>query len=114
MKIKFIYGLAIVATIFASFDARGAESSCRYFHCGDGYLNLATNKGKARFKGRFRNPDGTYDEAAMRRINSVFLAKYGNPISTISPRLIEFIDFIQDEFNPGGRVMITSGYRSPK
>jgi len=90
-----------------------AESTCRYFHCGDGYLNLATNKGKARFKGRFRNPDGTYDEAAMRQINRVFLARHGNPISEISPRLIEFIDYLQDRFNQKGRVMITSGYRSP-
>lgn len=106
--------LITIGTIFFSSSAWGAESNCRYFHCGDGYLNLATNKGKARFKGSFRNPDGTYNEAAMRRINRVFLAKYGAPISTISPRLIEFIDFIQDRFNPGGRVTITSGYRSPK
>jgi uncharacterized protein YcbK (DUF882 family) len=115
--IKFISYLSIaaaVASIFLSYNAWGAETGCRYFHCGDGQLNLATNKGKAKFKGSFRNPDGSYDEAALRQINRVFLAKYGSRISEVSPRLIEFIDFIQDKFNPGGRVTITSGYRSPK
>ncbi len=113
MKIIFTYFSVLVATISISATALGVEPNCRYFHCGDGHLNLATNKGKASFKGRFRNPDGTYDEAAMRRINRVFLARYGNPISEISPRLIEFIDYLQDRFNQKGRVMITSGYRSP-
>jgi uncharacterized protein YcbK (DUF882 family) len=100
----------LIATCSA---ARADTGSCRYFHCGDGRLNLATNKGSLTFDGRFRNPDGTYDEAAMRRINAVFSAKYGNALSTISPRLIEFIDFLQDRFNPSGRVTITSGFRSP-
>jgi len=108
----FIVAAAVASLLFSS-SARGAETNCRYFHCGDGELNLATNKGKMKFKGRYRAPDGTYDEAALAQINRVFLARYGNPISEISPRLIEFIDFIQDRFNPGGRVTITSGYRSP-
>lgn len=110
--------LALLMGTFVLFfiptTARAEAPTCRYFHCGDGSLTLATNKGSATFNGTYRNPDGTYDEAALRRINAVFSAKYGSPLSTISPRLIEFIDFLQDRFNPTGRVTITSGYRSPR
>ncbi len=114
MKTKSISAaVAAAALIAAASAAKAAEGTCRYFFCGDGQISMATNKGRATFSGRFRNPDGSYDEAAMRRINAVFSAKYGDPISTISPRLIEFIDYIQDRFNPKGRVTITSGYRSP-
>jgi len=103
----------LLCLILFAATAAAETPTCRYFHCGDGALNLATNKGGMKFRGRFRNPDGTYDEAAMRKINRLFLARYGEPIATISPRLIEFIDFIQDHFNPKARVTITSGYRSP-
>ncbi len=105
--------ISIILTAFISSIAWAEQPNCRYFHHGDGFLKLATDKSKVRFDGRFRNPDGTYDENAMRQINRVFLARYGNPISTISPRLIEFLDFLQDQFNPKGCLMITSGYRSP-
>lgn len=110
---RILIALIVACSIASASVADADESSCRYFHCGDGELNLATNKGGMKFRGRFRNPDGTYDEMAMKRIHAIFLARYGVPISTISPRLIEFIDFIQDNFNPKARVTITSGYRSP-
>ncbi|MFH1830595.1 MAG: DUF882 domain-containing protein [Pseudomonadota bacterium] len=107
---------ALIISILVTFMCSVAWAEppeCRYFHHGDGHIKLATNKGKVAFDGRFRNPDGTYDENALRKINRVFLARYGVPISTISLRLIEFLDFLQDHFNPKGRLMITSGYRSP-
>ena len=103
---------AFLLALFCS-EAGAAEPGSRYFHHGNGRLKLATNKGSARFDGTFRNPDGTYDEAALAQINKVFSARYGNPISEISPRLIEFIDFLQDRFDAGALVTITSGYRSP-
>lgn len=113
---KITISLVLLFLTFALFlpsEALADKTNCRYFHCGDGELNLATNKGSTKFRGRFRNPDGSYDEAAMRQIHRIFVARYGDPISRISPRLIEFIDYIQDGFNPSARVTITSGYRSP-
>jgi len=104
---------AILVLALLCFEAVAATPSSRYFHHGDGKLNLATNKSGMRFRGSYRNPDGTYDEAALKKINRLFLAHYGKPASEISPRLIEFIDFIQDRFAPGALVTITSGYRSP-
>ncbi len=95
--------------------ARAAEAPLpsRYRHHGDGVLNLNTTKGKATFRGRYRNADGSYDEAALRKIHAVFQAQYGQPISTIATRLIEYLDLLQDRFNPKARITIYSGYRSP-
>ncbi len=105
---------AAVLLIALAADSHAAQAGSRYFNSGDGRLSLATNKGNARFNGIYRNPDGSYDESALRRINQIFLARYEDPSSRISPRLIEFIDFIQDRFAPNALVTITSGYRSPR
>lgn len=86
----------------------------RYFYHGDGKINLVGKKTGATFRGVYRNADGTYNEAAMKRIYRTFGAVYGDPVSAISPRFIEFLDFIEDRLNPGAGITIHSGFRSPK
>ncbi len=103
----------ILLLLTASAQAASPPPTVRYVHHGDGQLTLSTNKSKATFDGRFRNPDGTYDEAALGRIHAVFGAKFTPKDPVISHRLIEFLDFIQDRFGPKKRVTIASGYRSP-
>jgi uncharacterized protein YcbK (DUF882 family) len=104
--------IAILATLISSM-ALASQPTCRYFYHGDGRIELATNKGKAAFDGMFRRPDGTYDVNALMKINRVFSAQYGNPLSAVSLRLIEFLDYLQDRFSPNGRITITSGFRNP-
>ena len=110
---KRIFLIAAAMTLIASV-AIAALPQSRYFLHGDGVLSLATNKGPQKFHGRFRNPDGTFDQAALAQINRVFSARAGDPLGEVSPRLIEFIDFIQDQFSPRALVTITSGFRSPE
>ncbi len=103
----------IILLLCAATAAYAALPSSRYFHSGDGVINISRARGGAAFSGRYRKADGAYDPAAMRKIYAVLGASYGNPISAISPRLIEFLDYIQDHFNPQGRISIASGFRSP-
>jgi uncharacterized protein YcbK (DUF882 family) len=87
----------------------------RYFHRGDGSLNLVNAKSGVSFKGEYRSGNGSYDDNGLRAIHRAFgVEDYGEPISTVSLRLIEFIDFLEDRFQPGARITIVSGYRSPE
>ncbi|MBN1283373.1 MAG: YcbK family protein [Proteobacteria bacterium] len=106
--------VAICLSLSLSTAAAAAQIQSRYFLHGDGKLSLASGKGPAAFHGRYRNPDGTYSEDAMRRINAIFSARWGDPVLGVSPRLIEFIDYLQDRFDPNALVTITSGFRSPE
>ena len=106
--------IGFVIIIFLAMPAlAGNEPSSRYFFSGDGEIHLKGAKSGVSFKGRYRNPDGTHDDAALRQIHQAFSAKYGDPISKISPRFIEFLDYLEDRFNKGARITIVSGYRSP-
>ncbi|MFA5812668.1 MAG: DUF882 domain-containing protein [bacterium] len=105
--------IAIIVSVVSLPAVAGIPAS-RYFYSGDGTINITSARGGASFTGRYRKPDGTYDPAAMRRISAVFGARYGDPLSTISPRLIEFLDYIQDHYNPKARISISSGFRSPE
>ena len=85
----------------------------RYFHSGDGNIYLVSPKNGASFQGRYRTDDGRYIPEALQGIHRVFNARYGDPISEISPRLIEFLDFLVDTLHPEAKITIASGWRSP-
>ncbi|HPQ81035.1 MAG TPA: DUF882 domain-containing protein [bacterium] len=84
----------------------------RFFIGGDGKINIA-GRG-ASFNGTYRKADGSYDEAAMKRINAIYGSRHNIPGAEITPRLVEFLDFLQDELSPGRRITVRSGYRSPR
>lgn len=86
----------------------------RYYHSGDGRIHIVNAKNGVSFKGRYRTSDGAYDEKALKVIYGAFDAEYGKPLSTISLRLIEFLDYLEDRLRPGSRITILSGWRSPE
>jgi uncharacterized protein YcbK (DUF882 family) len=94
--------------------AVAARNSTRFFHHGDGRIDLLGLKSGYSFSGRYRLTNGKYDPAALASIQRVFDAPAGVPLAHISLRLIEFIDFLQDHFNPNARIEIASGWRSPQ
>lgn len=108
-------GVISLVTFIIAASALGQLGSppSRYFHTGDGRLKIASNENGASFDGAYRNADGTYDEEALKRIHEVFSAKYGEPASSVSLRLVEFVDFIEDSLRPGATITIVDGFRSP-
>lgn len=88
-------------------------ASSRFFYSGDGKIALRSARSGAAFSGTYRNPDGTYRSDAIKRINAVFGAA-ASPQETISLRLVEFLDYLQDRFGSTKTLLIVSGYRSPE
>lgn len=108
MKLKLS---ALLAVIFMSSFVWASPPDSRYFHSGDGKLAISGKGGS--FNGRYRLPGGTYDENSLRLINRAIGGAYGNPATEISPRLIEFFDYLQDNLGSGAKITVASGYRSP-
>ncbi|MBW2240008.1 MAG: YcbK family protein [Deltaproteobacteria bacterium] len=113
-------GFGILALFILGLVAPGTASSenitdvSRYFYKGDGRLNLLSAKNGISFNGRYRKSKGIYDEKALKTIHRLFGADNDKPVSTISLRLIEFLDFLEDNLHPGARITIVSGWRSPQ
>jgi len=105
-----ILGLIVTDTL----SSQNTRDVSRYFYKGDGKLSLVNEKNKISFNGRYRVGKGMYDEKALEAIHRIFGAENDISLSTISLRLIEFLDFIEDRLHPGARITIASGYRSPK
>lgn len=91
-----------------------ASDMGRFFYSGDGRLSLLGKKNGAAFSGRYRYGAMDYDPAALKLICRVFQAPYGGQRPGLALRLIEFLDYLQDQLNPGTRITITSGYRDPQ
>lgn len=104
----------VLILVIVSSAAYASAPDSRYFYSGDGIINISSTRGGVSFSGIYRKSDGSYDTAAMKKINAAFGARYGNPASEISPRFIEFLDFVQDKLNPNGRITIYSGFRNPE
>ena len=117
---KRIQPIGIVTLLILSIVVLGAASSenvadvSRYFYKGDGKLNLLSAKNGISFNGRYRKSRGIYDEKALETIHRLFGAEKERPLSTISLRLIEFLDYLEDNLHPGARITIISGWRSPQ
>lgn len=117
---KQIQLIGFVSLLILVLAATGTASSgtipdvSRYFYKGNGKLNLLSAKNGISFSGQYRKSKGIYDEKALRKINRLFGAEKDRPLSAISLRLIEFLDFLEDTLHPGARITIVSGWRSPK
>jgi uncharacterized protein YcbK (DUF882 family) len=117
---KRIQVIAIVILLIFDLAAASAALSenttdiSRFFYEGDGRLNLVSPKNGISFNGRYRKGKGIYDEKALNKINRLFGAQNDKPVSVVSLRLIEFLDFLEDTFQPGAKITIASGYRSPR
>ncbi|MGA1842087.1 MAG: YcbK family protein [bacterium] len=105
--------LLLMATYLPAIEATELPSS-RYFYSGDGIIKLVNAKNGASFNGKYREMDGSYKKEALEGIHRVFNAEYGKSISAISPRLIEFLDFLGDQLRPEAKITIISGWRSPE
>jgi uncharacterized protein YcbK (DUF882 family) len=104
--------LGLVATGTAS--SENVTDVSRYFYNGDGRINLLGAKNGISFNGRYRQSKGIYDEKALKTIHRLFGGQNDKPIATISLRLIEFLDYLEDNLHPGARITIVSGWRSPQ
>lgn len=108
-------GFVFVTLIaMAAFSAAAEPDVHRFFHSGDGRIDLVSAKRGLFFKGRYRTGEGHYDPAALKSIQEVFGARAGDPMETISLRLIEFLDYLEDHLKPGSRITVASGFRSPQ
>jgi len=59
-------------------------------------------------------PDGSLDELAWEKIDTVFGFSGQRKGEHISPRLIFMLDYFSDQVAPGKMIFLTSGYRSPE
>jgi uncharacterized protein YcbK (DUF882 family) len=85
----------------------------RFFYSGDGHLRLESRKNSATFEGFYRHASGLYDPQALAAVHRVFDAPYSSGQLQLSLRLIEYLDYLEDHLQPGARITITSGFRSP-
>lgn len=85
----------------------------RFFFSGDGRISLVNEKNGESFAGRYRIGRASYDQAALEAICRVFGAPYEPRQMSLSLRLIEFLDLLEERLGPGARITIISGYRSP-
>jgi uncharacterized protein YcbK (DUF882 family) len=106
--------LALALSIYTDAAADEGRPPCPHFrYSGDGRLHLFNAKTGAVFNGVYRNPDGSYDAQALKAIQRVFDAPPEEPLAAVSLRLIAFLDYLEAQLNPGARIEIASGWRSP-
>lgn len=83
----------------------------RFFLHGDGTLRLENAHTHEKVVVRFRNPDGTYSEPALEKIDKLFRSRGDDAQTRVSLRLLEMIDYLEDEERPD-ELLLVSGYRS--
>jgi len=112
LKIAVLAILGLVLTGTAA--SENFTDVSRYFYSGDGRLNLFSAKNGITFHGRYREGKGIYNEKALNEIHRLFGGGKEGPLSAISLRLLEFLDFLEDNLHPGAQITIVSGWRSPQ
>jgi len=85
----------------------------RFYFSGDGMLELHHAYFNEVLAVRYRDAAGHYDPDALRRIEHFFRSRSDGKQGTVSLRLIELLDYVQDRYHPK-RLTLISGYRSPE
>ena len=86
----------------------------RFNFSGDGSLYMFSERTNLSFEGQYRTNSEGYDKAAIEKICQVFGAPSPDSALGLSLRFVEFLDYLQDHFNPKAKITITSGYRNPE
>jgi len=108
--------MRLLATVmFTGILLAASESSAasRFFFSGDGNLSLQHAHFNEQLTARYRDQSGVYDPSALERIARLMRSREDGKIGSISLRLIEMIDFLEDTARPRG-LIILSAYRSPE
>lgn len=111
-QVIFIWAAMLISSVLLAGHV-AAEDKGRFVYSGDGRIDLLNPKNGRSFSGEYHQGGGRYDTKALERIASVFGAAKSDPLADISLRLIAFLDYLQDHFNPRARIEIVSGWRSP-
>lgn len=90
-----------------------ASGPPRFFYSGNGHIDLVSRKNGLVYEGTYRLANGRYDPDALKAVHRVFDAPYLPAQPSLSLRLIEYLDYLEDQLKPGARLTITSGFRSP-
>ncbi|MGA3085183.1 MAG: DUF882 domain-containing protein [Thermodesulfobacteriota bacterium] len=100
---------------FAPISSSYAQSkSSPFFLMGDGRIHIQNVQTKQEANVVLILPDGSLDESAWEKIDSVFGFTGQRKGEHISPRLIFMLDYFSDQVAPGRTIFLTSGYRSPE
>jgi uncharacterized protein YcbK (DUF882 family) len=83
----------------------------RFFLSGDGTIALQNEHTGERLRVQFRDASGAYSPAALARIDRLFRSRGDDEETRVSLRLVELIDFIEDNWHPQS-IQLLSGYRS--
>ena len=79
---------------------------------GDGRLSLTRSDTGEQVTARYRNRDGTYNQAELAKINRIMRCRLTGKETDMSIKLIEILDAVEDKFGKHGLVIL-SGYRTP-
>lgn len=99
---KSIISILLILTSFICLNLYAED----YIYSGDGKIRVS---GKTIV---YRSGD-KYLEAGIKKLNKLYGTDYSKPELSMSVRLIELLDFLEDRF-AGKNISITSGYRSPQ
>ena len=80
---------------------------------GNGCLTLTRNDNGEKLTARYRLADGSYDGAALAKIDHLMRCSLTGRETRMSVKLIELLDAVEDKFGKKGLTLL-SGYRTPK
>ncbi|MBP5286660.1 MAG: YcbK family protein [Elusimicrobiales bacterium] len=80
---------------------------------GNGSITIRRNESKEVITVTYRNKDGSYDQAALDKINHIMRCYEDNSERDIAVKLVELLDAIEDHFGKKG-ITVLSGYRTPE
>ncbi|OGQ21907.1 MAG: hypothetical protein A3I05_00545 [Deltaproteobacteria bacterium RIFCSPLOWO2_02_FULL_44_10] len=99
------------------FPSRRVETTSEHYslfrYTGDGHLPVYNVHTKEHVDLVYRDAEGKYQNEALAQIDTLFACPFQQERTTISLRLIELLDHLQDHFG-AQEIDFISGYRSPE
>lgn len=85
-----------------------------FFLMGDGWVHIRNAQNNVEIKTNLLNADGSLNDSALSRVDTVFGFSTKDQGEHISPRLLFMLDYFSDLEAPGKVIHLHSGYRNPE
>ena len=108
------YFLALAVLLASAPYLAAQEPMPPFFLMGDGWVYIRNAQNNLEARVNLLNPDGSLNDSALSRLDTVFGLSAKDPGDHISPRLLFMLDYFSDLAAPGKVIHLHSGYRNPE
>lgn len=111
---RILVAVVFALLVFPEISTAAEPQLPRFFLMGSGSMHIINGHDQRELTVAILNPDGSFNEEALRKVDAIFNFPTDEKGEHISLRMLFMLSYFSDRLAPGKIIYTYSGYRSPE